>query len=112
MKKKLRLVAIVSLAGIGVGFWASAAATPPPGFNLPEQVTAGDLSGVPDLIPVLDHSGNVAGYARKEDVFAPPPGPPGEAGRSAGLGDPGIPVYDESGSVQVGFLDEEGFRPL
>lgn len=76
----------------------------------PDVVTSENISQLPEMIPVADSHGELAGYTKREDVFGPPPAPPGTAAAAYATSQ-GTPVYDASGTKLVGYVDQDGFRP-
>jgi|SRR5690606_37134215 len=112
------LVSVLALLGFGVG--ALLGAPTPVAANTDAQVLAeptyGDLlvlddgsfdeEGSPDLISVVDRSGEVAGYVRKSDLFQPP------QVHDRRVDSPHMTVFDKTGTEIVGFMvPDHGFVP-
>ena len=118
----LAAAGMLGILGLGASASAPSASAPTVGTVPPDAFTAQgvDLSKVPDYIPVVDHSGAVVGYARKQDLFAPPP--PGASGTSAGpttqaqqqvQATSATPVYGPDLATVVGWVyPGRGFVPL
>lgn len=92
--------------------FAQAEGPPPAPEWVDPETGIGNFDEMPDRIPVAGEEGNVVGYVRKQDLFGPDGGPPGEGPDVNGAQRETAPqVLDENGHP-IGRLDHEnGFVP-
>lgn len=100
------IVGVVAVAIVGGLAGLVAAEGDLPTFGPPGTRPDGtwDLSKVPERIPVGNSEGDVVGYADRDVVFAPPPGPE--------VSEEPIPVFEDESRNLVGHLTVNGFVPL
>ena len=101
----IAMIAIVAAVALGSSRTPTKGPIPDAAFRPGQPM---DLSTVPDFVPALDRSGNVAGYVRKEMLTTSPPTTI-EAGRPVSQE---VPVYADDLVTLVGHMvPGKGFVP-
>ncbi|MEZ5170652.1 MAG: hypothetical protein R3A49_07895 [Acidimicrobiia bacterium] len=89
---------------------------PPTKGPIPESAWTDDdvdLSQVPDFIPALDRTGDIAGYIDKMDILGPSASPPPDHVVTGLQPEPPIPVVGDDLETPVGYhYSGFGFVPL